>query len=56
MFRLRFLKRESELIFFTSSYEGVYIKGRIFQQEYRIRMSGGQVKPNIKPVFDKQQE
>ena len=31
----------------------VVFKGRIFQREYRIRMPGGQVKPNIMTVFDK---
>ena len=51
-FRLWFLKRGSELIIYLIIWECV-LKGRIFQQEDRIRMFGGQVKPNIITVFDK---
>ena len=39
-------------LFFTSSYEGCVLKGRIFQQEY---MPAGQVEPNIITVFDKKE-
>ena len=45
MFRLWFLKREYELMF-TSSYEGVHLKAESFNKN-RIRMPGGQVKPNL---------
>ena len=45
MFRLWFLKRESEFSF-TSSYESVYLKAESSNKN-RIRMPGGQVKHNL---------
>ena len=51
MFRLWFVKRESELIF-TSSYEGVYLKAESSNKNTEY-MPGGQIKPNIITVFDK---
>ena len=45
MFRLWFLKRESQLIF-TSSYEGLYLKAESSNKN-RTRMPGVQVKPNL---------
>ena len=47
---VQILKRESELIF-TSSYEGVYLKPESSNNN-RIRMPGGQVKPNVISFFD----
>ena len=42
-----------ELIYFYLIIWGCVFKGRLFQQEYRIQMPVGQVKPNIITVFDK---
>ena len=52
MFRLWFLKRECELIFYLIIW-GCVFKRQTLPTRIQNTMSGGQIKPNIITVFDK---